>query len=234
MAGGWICGLLIAGVLGRVIMRVLASESSPLVQGQLTDDQARVGDITVGGSIALALTGAFAGSIVGLVYLLALRILPTSALLRSAIFMTFAATVGGALFVHSYDSFDYSELDPVGLAVASFIVLPGLFGLVLPTVVDTLAGPDGWITTKAPIVLLVIAAIVLSGPLVVVAAPAIGVALLVQGIGPLRRLWASPITTIVGVALFSMAIALGVLDLAVDISSIRAEEPRTCALCLDD
>ena len=125
--------------------------------------------------------------------------------------MIFAATVGGALFVHSYDSFDYSELDPVGLAVASFIVLPGLFGLVLPTVVDTLAGPDGWITTKAPIVLLVIAAIVLSGPLVVVAAPAIGVALLVQGIGPLRRLWASRFTTHRRRrVLFSTGIALGV------------------------
>lgn len=234
MCGGWLCGLVVAGVLGRLVMRILASESSPAVQGLLTDDQARVGEISLGGSIALALTGAFGGSIAGLVYLLALRILPASALLRSVIFAVFAAAVGGALFVHSYDSFDYSRLDPVWFGVASFIGLPALFGLVVPTVIDTLAGPDGWFVTSAPMVLVVIAAIVFSGPVVFLTAPAIGLAFIVQRTESLRRLWASRFTTIVGVGLFLTVIVLGTLDLAVDISSIRAEEPRSCAICLDD
>ena len=193
MCGGWLCGLVVAGVLGRLVMRILASESSPAVQGLLTDDQARVGEISLGGSIALALTGAFGGSIAGLVYLLALRILPASALLRSVIFAIFAAAVGGALFVHSYDSFDYSRLDPVWFGVASFIGLPALFGLVVPTVIDTLAGPDGWFVTSAPMVLVVIAAIVFSGPVVFLTAPAIGLAFIVQRTESLRRLLGEPV-----------------------------------------
>jgi hypothetical protein len=234
MLGGWLCGFAIAGVLGRLVMRVLASESSQSVKGMLTDDREPVGEITLGGSTTLALTGGFAGAAAALGYLLALRIIPTSTTLRMLIFAIFGASVGGALFVHSYDSFDYSRLEPVSFAVAAFILLPALFGLVIPPVVDTLARPDGWIAARAPMWLLIIGSIVLSGFAIVVTSVAIGAAFLVQSIEPLRRIWLSRFATIAGVAIFSVLIVLGVTDLAVDIDSIRAEEPRTCPVCLDD
>lgn len=234
MLGGWLSGLLIAGVLGRLVMRVIASESPSYVQGMLTDDAEPVGDITLAGSVTLGLTGAFFGSVAALGYLLAVRILPASNRMRSLILALFGATVGGALFVHSYDSFDYSQLDPVWFGVASFIVLPALFGLVLPTVVDTLDGPDGWIISRAPLLLVVVLALAVSGPVIVITLPAFALAFLVQTVEPLRRLWTSRFATIAGIAIFVVLIVLGTLDLAVDISSIRAEEPRTCPVCLSD
>jgi hypothetical protein len=234
MLGGWLSGLVIAGVLGRLVMRIIASESSPLVQGMLTDDAAPVGGISLSGSLVLALIGAFAGAVAALGYLLALRILPASNRMRSLLMALFGATVGGAILVHTYDSFDYSQHDPVWFAVVSFIALPALFGLVLPTVVDTLDGPDGWIPTRAPLVLLVVLALALSGPAIFITAPAFALAVLVQSVEPLRRLWSSRFATIAGTAIFSILIVLGTLDLAVDISSIRAEEPRSCPVCLND
>lgn len=234
MVGGWVCGLLIAGVLGRLVMRIVASESSPSVQGMLTDDQEPVGEITFGGSLVLGLTGASAGAVAALGYLLALRVLPTSTPIRSAVFAIFGAVVGGALFVHSYDSFDYSRLDPVWFSVGSFVALPALFGLVLPTVVDTLTAPDGWVIAKAPMALVVIGAVLFSGPFIFVSVPAFVLALLVASVPVLQRVWSSRFTTIVGVAVLIALMVLGALDLAVDISSIRAQEPRGCPLCLDD
>lgn len=227
-------GLLIAGVLGRLVMRVIASESSPAVQGMLTDDAEPVGDITLGGSVALGLTGAFAGSVAALGYLLALRILPASNRLRSLVLAAFGATVGGALFVHSYDSFDYSQLDPVWFGVASFVALPALFGLVLPTVVETLDGSDGWMITRAPLLVVIVLALAVSGPAIFITLPAFGLAILVATVEPLRRLWSSRFATVAGTAIFIALMVLGALDLAVDISSIRAEAPRTCPICLDD
>jgi cytochrome c biogenesis protein CcdA len=81
---------------------------------------------------------------------------------------------------------------------------------------------------------LVIASLLLSGFAIVFNAVAIALAFIVQTIEPLRQLWLSRFATIVGVAIFSVLIVLGVTDLAVDISSIRAQEPRTCPICLND
>ena len=79
-----------------------------------------------------------------------------------------------------------------------------------------------------------IASIVLSGFAIVFTAVAVALAFVVEAVEPLRRLWGSRFTTIAGVAIFSVLIVLGVTDLAVDISSIRAHEPRGCPICLDD
>ena len=234
MLAGWICGLVVAGVLGRIVMRVLAVQSPAYIQGRLTDDQAIVGDISLGGSVTLALIGAFGGASGALGYLLALRILPASTGLRMLIFAIFGATVGGALFVHSYDSFDYSQLDPIEFGVAAFIVLPAVYGAALPPLVTRLSRSDGWIRSRAPVPVLAIASLLLSGFAIVFNAVAIALAFVVQAIEPLRRLWLSRFATIAGVAIFSVLIVLGVTDLAVDISSIRAQEPRTCPICLDD
>ena len=67
-----ICGVLVAGFLGRFVMRVLAAMSGDGAQGLLTDADEVVGEITLSGSIAFVVfVGLGAGAIAALVLLVA-------------------------------------------------------------------------------------------------------------------------------------------------------------------
>ena len=59
-------------------MRLLALTSPEIAQGRLTDDAARVGQFTLGGSVGLGLALAVAGAILGIGYVPLRRALPES------------------------------------------------------------------------------------------------------------------------------------------------------------
>ncbi len=137
-----VSGLLVGGVLGRLGMRLLALTSPEIAQGRLTDDAARVGQFTLGGSVTLAIALAVGSAlVVGPAYLLARRALPPSRLGRVAGFALLTGAIGGALFVHDHPSFDYSILEPVWLAIAIFILVPALAGAGTAFLTEVLAPP---------------------------------------------------------------------------------------------
>ena len=77
-AGG---GLLAAGAGGRIVMRVLTITSPNTAEGQLTEAEATIGDITFAGTLGLlGFTSLFLGVLTGVLYLLLCRWLPTGRL----------------------------------------------------------------------------------------------------------------------------------------------------------
>jgi hypothetical protein len=137
-----VSGLLVGGVIGRLGMRLLALTSPEIAQGRLTDDAARVGQFTLSGSLFLAVSLAVGtGLVIGPVYLVTRRALPSSRRGRVAGFALLTGAVGGALFVHDHPSFDYSILAPAWLAVAIFVLVPALAGAVTALLTEVLAPP---------------------------------------------------------------------------------------------
>ena len=65
---GAVSGFLAGGIVGRLAMRLLALTSPEIAQGRLTDDAARVGQVTLGGSVGLGLALAVVGAILGIEY----------------------------------------------------------------------------------------------------------------------------------------------------------------------
>jgi len=137
LAAGAVSGFLVGGVGGRVAMRVLALTSPDIAQGRLTDDAARVGAFSLGGSLALALALSMVGAVVGMSYLVVRRVLPQSRRGRMAGYALFTGVVGGAALVHDHPSFDYTILQPTWLAVALFILIPTVYGAMVAWIVES-------------------------------------------------------------------------------------------------
>ena len=221
LVGGAVCGALVGGVLGRLAMRLLAVTSPDSALYRLTDDDAIVGEISVAGTLSLLAFTASIGAIGGLLYLWVARVLPATPRGRVAGFGLLTGTLGGALFVHGHGSFDYTVLRPVWLAVALFVALPSLFGVAVPLLVDTLAGPRGWVR-RGPWWLVapatVIAAVQPAG--LVVFAAGYGVALTISTVPVLHRWWHGRVVTVLGSTLLGALVCWGVYGLAVDIVSL--------------
>jgi hypothetical protein len=226
--GGGLCGLVLGGLFGRLVMRLLAVTSPAHAQGGITDDQAVVGVVSAAGTLSLALFCLQSGAVIGLMLLLARRVLPDSPRARIACSGLLTGSLGGAVFVHGYGSFDFTELRPVWLAVAAFVALPLLYGLAVPAVVDTL---DGW-AQRAPgwLVVLLGVAVLVQPPTMVVVGLAYGVAVLISTTAPLHRWWRGRSVTIAGTALFVVLVAWGFYGLAVDITSLATATPPTAPL----
>jgi hypothetical protein len=108
----------VGGVLGRLAMRLLAVTSGQSAQGGVTDDQAIVGEVTLRGTVTLALICTGLGALGGLIYLCVRRVLPDCLRGRILGYGLFSGAIGGALFVHEHGSFDYTVHAPAWLAVA--------------------------------------------------------------------------------------------------------------------
>ena len=213
VAGG-LTGLLVGGVLGRLAMRLLAATSPVSAQGGITDDGAVVGVVSLSGSVALALFCLQVGALIGLVLLLARRVLPSTPARRAAGSAVLAATVGGALFVHGNGSFDFTALGPAWLAVALFVALPLLYGLATPLLTDAVAARTGWWLVPLGVLVLV------QPPSMAVAVLAFGVAVLIATVEPLARFWQGRAVTVAGTALLVLLVGWGAYDLAADVLSL--------------
>lgn len=142
LLAGAVAGFLVGGVLGRLAMRLLALTSPDIAQGRLTDDAARVGQFTLGGSLTLAIFLTVLGAVAGLVYLLVRRILPASRGLRVAGFALLTGTIAGAGLLHDHPSFDFHILQPTWLAVAMFLAIPAGVGAVAAWLTEVLSARD--------------------------------------------------------------------------------------------
>ncbi len=78
IVGGIIAGVLVAGLGGRLMMRVLAATSGDSAQGLVTEAHETVGEITLGGSVGFVVfNGIFFGAIGGVGYVLLRSWLPS-------------------------------------------------------------------------------------------------------------------------------------------------------------
>jgi len=226
-AAGAICGLLVGGVLGRLAMRLLAVTSGQAAQGGVTDDQAIVGEVTLRGTVTLALICTGLGALGGLIYLWVRRVLPDSLRGRVLGYGLFSGAVGGALFVHEHGSFDYTVLAPAWLAVAMFVALPLLFGLTVPALVDV-ADREGGLGRSVPLVVLVVLALSVVWPSLILTAVFIGVAFAVVMVPSARRAWNSLAVTVAGKVLYTILVLWGVYGLIADCVSIATDQHPTC------
>jgi hypothetical protein len=125
-----ISGVLVGGVVGRVVMRVSAIAAGPAMTGQVTENGNTIGQFTVAGTIALLIfVGGLGGTVASIVVAGSDPWLtwmgPTQGLGFGV--LALAMTGGGDPF----DSSDFFRLDPPLLNVAMFVGLHLLFGLVV-------------------------------------------------------------------------------------------------------
>jgi hypothetical protein len=139
---GLLVGILVAGVGGRVAMRISAL-LVPSADGAFTENGNRVGDITVDGTAALVLfVGLFFGAVIGSLWVVVRPWLPRSMGARCLVSIPLAIALGTrGLIEASNPDFRILGFDP--LVVLVLLTLVGLAG---PAVVVT----DGWLDRRLP------------------------------------------------------------------------------------
>jgi hypothetical protein len=141
VAGGFLMGVLVGGVGGRLAMFVLRLTLDPALRGVKTDDGFIIGRFS-GESVLLFLLTGLAGVLGGILYLAVHSWLPWRR--RATLVGVFGGIVGGALFI-SPDGLDFTRLDSLPLAVAMFIALPAVYGPSMSLLVERLLREDsGW------------------------------------------------------------------------------------------
>ena len=129
---GALAGLVVGGVGGRVLMLILRLQN-PEASGVTTDAGFRIGRITLAGSLTLAVLTAAAGALAGIAYVLLRTGLPRAA--RIPLATALAGVLGGVIFLDP-DGLDLRILEPLPLAVAGFIALPAISGLLTAVLVE--------------------------------------------------------------------------------------------------
>ena len=112
-------------------------------RGLLTDNENVVGEITVGGTLALVIfLGIFGGFVCGTVWVLVREWLPQSMRLRVASTGGLAMLTGSSLVINSQNP-DFRLLDPQEIHIVMFVLLVGLTGSAIPVL-------DGYLKPRIP------------------------------------------------------------------------------------
>lgn len=189
LVGGLVSGLLVAGVGGRIAMRIVALQTPAGYQGLTTDDGATTGEITLLGSLGLIVFLALVGGMGGLVYATVRTALPERR--RPLAWGLLTGLVVGSMVIHA-DGVDYAVLGSRWVSVALFAAVSAGYGAVAAHLSERLLRPEGWARRTTPVRAGLPFAAMLPGLVVV---PIVGglVALAVaRTVRPLRRLAASP------------------------------------------
>lgn len=125
IAAGFLSGALIGGVGGRIAMFILRLTSDPSVRGLETDDGFTIGIVSSSTMFLIILT-AIAGVAGGLAYLAVRTWLPERA--RPWLFGALGAMIGGSTVIRP-NGLDFRLLDPLPLAIATFVFLPAAYGV---------------------------------------------------------------------------------------------------------
>lgn len=131
---GFVSGFVIGGLGGRLAMFVLRLTSDPSLHGVKTDDDFVIGRLSSDSGF-LILFCAFAGAAGGIAYVLVRGLLPPRHRVWLAGLLT--ALVGGSVVVHP-GGIDFKLLSPLWLAIAMFVILPGLYGAAVSAMAENL------------------------------------------------------------------------------------------------
>jgi hypothetical protein len=210
---GAVAGGLVGGIGGRLVMLVLRLTSD--ADGVISDDGFTIGEFSVFDSLQLYSAAALGGAINGVLYVAARRVLPERG--RVALWGLLGASVVGGLVVHT-DGVDFNLLEPLWLAIAGFVALPGLAALAVAWIVERSAGIEPWRCSPRWALLLLPAAPALVGAPLFAAGAAVVVAL--GRVPALRRLPEARPVRLLAVAAVLALTAAGALDLARDTAAI--------------
>ena len=142
-SAGIICGVLVAGFIGRFVMRVLAATSGDGAQGLLTDAEEVVGEITLSGTIGFIIfVGLSAGAVAAIVLLVARPWLHVNGAAAGVMAGLVPLVVFGDKDFSS-ENLDFSILTPTWLAVALIVGGTALFGAALGSVAARLQQTAG-------------------------------------------------------------------------------------------
>lgn len=207
VSAGFIAGVLIGGVGGRLAMLALRLTSHPSLHGVSTDDGFTIGRVSLQTLFLLGVTAGL-GMAGGLFYLVVRRWIPSP--WRIPLMTLFSALVGGAGLIGP-SAVDFTRLSPLPLAVALFVAIPAAYGAMMPWIAERLLREDStlrrgrwaWIVGLVP---LLFANIV--GALVLLVA--LGVWAVGRSTPELVKAWRSQVVTWLGrAALVAVAVMSG-------------------------
>lgn len=210
LVGGLASGLLVAGVGGRIAMRIVALQSEPGYQGLTTDDGAATGEITLLGSLGLIVFLGLVGAMGGLVYAVVRTVLPARR--RPLAWGATTGLVVGSMVIHA-DGVDYAVLGSRWVSVAMFAAVSTGYGALAAHLTERLLRPEGWARRTTPVRAgLPFLALI---PGLVVAPVAVGLAAVagLRTIRPLRRLAAAPWVPVVARVALVVVAGAALLDL---------------------
>ena len=128
MGAGVLAGLLVLGLGGRLVMRLLAATSGRTAQGRLTEAGERVGEITTDGTIGFLLfVGVGGGLVTAIAFLLVRRWLPSTAGPAGLVAGVLLIGTLGVSDPFSPDNVDFAILRPTWLAIVAVAVTGLLF-----------------------------------------------------------------------------------------------------------
>ncbi|MBA3586293.1 MAG: hypothetical protein H0W41_01490 [Chloroflexi bacterium] len=131
-------GFLVGGIGSRLAMRLVTVMGDPADIGRLTEAQARVGDITFGGTTILVVSVTMISTVIGAItYVAAGPVLRGRPLTRGLEFGAILLLALGSQVI-SADNFDFAEFATPAVTVGLFAVLFVLFGIVVVIVADRL------------------------------------------------------------------------------------------------
>jgi hypothetical protein len=217
ITAGFVVGLLVGGIGGRLAMFVLRVTSDPSLTGLETDDGFTIGAFT-GATLFLILLATVVGVWSGFVYIGVRGWFPRAA--RPWVFGALAATVGGALLIRP-EGIDFTALAPLWLAVLMFVAIPAAYGVGIPLLTERLISDDSSFGRSA----VWIAGLVVATPVLVIVPPAAAVVAaiaLALAIGRERlvALWSSNPASWLGRAAIATIAAVGALLLVRDVSHV--------------
>jgi hypothetical protein len=124
-------GALAAGAGGRVAMRLLAL-TSPAGRGNLTENGAVIGHVTVGGTIGfIVFVGLLSGLMTGALYALMYPVLPRGRVGGLVLGATLLVLVGSQVEPLRSDNFDFRLVGPDALSVSLFVALALFQGMLV-------------------------------------------------------------------------------------------------------
>jgi hypothetical protein len=138
VSAGFLAGVLIGGVGGRLAMLALRLTSDPSLHGVSTDDGFTIGRVSLQTLFLLGVTAGL-GMAGGLFYLVVRRWIPSR--WRIPLMTLFFALVGGAGLIGP-SAVDFTLLSPLPLAVAFFVAIPAVYGATVPWVAERLLRED--------------------------------------------------------------------------------------------
>jgi len=141
-AVGGLLGLLVGGVGGRLGMMLLA-RLNPGATGITSDDGFRIGQLTAADTVNLLLLGAGFGVVGAGAYAVVrgLRFGPRRFQVLSI--AAGPAVVVGAATVHT-DGVDFRLLGPPWLTIGLFVLIPGVYSVLLTLFAERLLEENGW------------------------------------------------------------------------------------------
>lgn len=134
---GFLVGMLVVGSAARLFMRIAAMSSPSQLDGALTENGNRVGEISAGGTIALMLFGGAMPGLIGGIVVMAVRPwLPETGWRRYLLSGAIGFAVAGPLVLEQGENPDYERFGILGINVCLFMLLPLLFGITVLPVID--------------------------------------------------------------------------------------------------